>query len=721
MKQITVTKLTCSLFIFFLLVACTEAEVIGGNHSGQQTGEVETTFNLEVTPSQSPVTRSITFTAQGSTTVDTLAVGETSLTADTLQTRSVTDLPDAQEKKIAGLWIGQYDADGKILSHQYIESVTGTKVTAKLVATTGNCNVRFVANAGDLGNINTEALLNATTLSYASTDDGRPASNLFAMTGAWTGIISGETTQQTIPAVKLTRLAAKITFTYKINGTGFSFEPTSVSLVNAPDHSQIGELTTQLSSGIPYGTYTGTTSTTGATMYWYLPENMAGTATPAVNSEKEKTGQGVTNPTYIELFGNAVQNGVKYENVAFRFYPGKDANDYNIKRNDHFIMSIDLKGLDISDKRITVDAIPPITVSPEGNLPAAAGGTQEVQITSRAGVVWSLPLPQWLSATIDGQTTPPGSTLTNQGPCKVTFTTTETNPNATTRSQQFTVDLDGKGTFRHFALMQDPSSFSILSDTLQISDYQATFGIIKIQGTSGLAWTIYPVGTTNGITPILPAADGTVQNLRFNAAYNPKSNRSTTFTVAVPGGNLPSATVVVKQPADPIVVINQEILQSYYEHMKSQNFTWSEFPPFDADGNDAATSHGVIVDTTAIPPTMTGSYTIQVQTTQPDSYTYKLAQNHCAGINDGHTDWRLPTQIELYAIWDKCKGDNASAADEDYASTTLGASFISNVWYWSSSTSNISSSGQCTISLGSGRFNNRNTIDDSYVRCVRNN
>ena len=378
MKQITVTKLSCTLFIFFLLVACTEAEVMGGNHSGQQTGEVETTFNLEVTPSQVPMTRSITFTAQGSTTVDTM------------QTRSVTDLPDAQEKKVAGLWIGQYDAAGTtLLSHQYIESVTGTEVTAKLVATTGNCNVRFVANAGDLGNINTEALLNTTTLSYASTDDGRPASNLFAMTGTWTGSISGETTQQTIPTVELTRLAAKITFTYKINGTGFSFEPTSVSLKNVPDQSQVGELTKQLVSSVNYGTYTGTTSTTGATMYWYLPENMAGTGTPAVNSEKEKTGQsvGIANATYIELFGDAVQNGVKYENVAFRFYPGTNENDYNIKRNDHFIMSIDLKGLDISDKRITVGAIPPITVSPEGNLPAAAGGTQEVQITSRAGVV----------------------------------------------------------------------------------------------------------------------------------------------------------------------------------------------------------------------------------------------------------------------------------------------------------------------------------------------
>lgn len=420
----------------------------------QQPGGVEATFCLEVAPVANPVTRSITFTADGTTTVDTLAVGADVVAPDGVQTRSASALPDAQEKKVAGLWIGQYAPDGTRLSNQYIESVAGTSITVKLQKS-DDCTVYFVANAGDLGAVSTKDELEDMKIPYKSTPDGRPQSNLLVMTGTCKAKITGDKNQPSVK-VTLTRLAAKITFTYKINGTGFSFTPASVSLMNAPDHSQIGKLTTQLASTeVNYGSYTGTVSTTGATMYWYLPENMAGSGLNTSNSEKEKTGEGVTNPTYIELTGDAVQNGVEYKNVTFRFYPGKDGNDYTISRNDHFVMNIDLRGLDVSDKRIMVPDIPAITVTPSGILPPAAGATCEVQITSRAGVVWNLPLPSWLSATIDGQTTPGGTTLTNQGPCTVTFTTTEEIPaNDSSRSQKFEVDLDGKEQTGSFEIMQ---------------------------------------------------------------------------------------------------------------------------------------------------------------------------------------------------------------------------------------------------------------------------
>ena len=710
MKQITVTKLTCPLFLLLLLVACTEAEVIGGNHSGQQTGEVETTFNLEVTPSQSPVTRSITFTAQGSTTVDTLAVGETSLTADTLQTRSATDLPDAQEKKVAGLWIGQYDADGTtLLSHQYIESVTGTKVTAKLVATTSNCNIRFVANAGDLGNINTEALLNTTTLPYASTDDGRPASNLFAMTGAWTGSITENTgtTQQTIPTVELTRLAAKITFTYKINGTGFSFEPTSVSLKNVPDQSQVGELTTQLSSDVTYGTYTGTTSTTGATMYWYLPENMAGTGTPSVNSEKEKTGQGVTNPTYIELFGDAVQNGVKYENVAFRFYPGKNENDYNIKRNDHFIMSIDLKGLDISDKRITVGAIPPITVNPAGNFPVLPGDSKDVQITSRAGVVWSLRLPQWLSATIDGQTTPPGSTLTNQGPCKVTFTTTEINSNTTARDQTFTLFLDEKGTQGSFKLIQDPLVFNVIAPTERIAQTGGSLtGSITVS--EGFQWAITPETSSNGITVSPTAGNSSTTELTFTAPSNSGNvpPRTGTFTVSAKGGTLErTLTVQVTQEGLPVVKIDQDLVEAYKKAISAASYKIAEYPPFNYDyGN--VTGVGSDYKGTSSPPKISTPYYIEVSKTEPKGtfiYSNGAAKNQCP------PGWRIPMIIELFAMYQ----------NRVMLLAIPGFTPFIGSGYWSSSSNGGYANRRSTQNLPNGNFTYGTTSYGSYVRCVQ--
>ena len=95
--------------------------------------------------------------------------------------------------------------------------------------------------------------------------------------------------------MELTRLVATITFTYSI-GADFTFRPASVVLKNAPTVSQVEAPTEQLTTGgISYNTYTGTVSQTDATVYWYLPENMAGTVSDAnaVDSEKKKTGQGV--------------------------------------------------------------------------------------------------------------------------------------------------------------------------------------------------------------------------------------------------------------------------------------------------------------------------------------------------------------------------------------------------------------------------------------------
>ena len=147
------------------------------------------------------------------------------------------------------------------------------------------------------------------------------------------------------------------------------------------------ETTTQLTD-VTYGEYTGESSADGATMHWYLPENRAGVVTGenAATSEKEKTGRGVSNATCIELTGTAVQGGVTYEHVTFRFFPGStDMNDYNIKRNHYYTMSVTLKGIDVTDQRITVGTIPPIDTGGLQPMPAGKGGTTGLQVTARPG------------------------------------------------------------------------------------------------------------------------------------------------------------------------------------------------------------------------------------------------------------------------------------------------------------------------------------------------
>lgn len=343
------------LFVYLILLvagSCTQTDVEEDDIPLHALKEVDAGFILNVLANRTPVTRSIIFTSEGTIESDTLAVGA----KDTVRTKAAAPLSEIQESRIASLWVGQYDvATGTRLFNQYIPSMTGTTVNLKLKQSHNGSRSRvyFVSNAGDLGAIATEAILKKHTLTYVSTAEGLPDNNLCKMMGYWEGEVAAGGVRNIM--VELTRLIAAITFTYSTSAD-FTFRPTSLVLKNAPTVSQVEAPTEQLTTGgISYNTYTGTVNQTGATVYWYLPENMAGTVSGenAVDSEKKKTGQGVTNATCIELTGTAEQGGVTYGDVTFRFYPGSDRNNYDIVRNSRYTMDVTLIGIDVSDERIT--------------------------------------------------------------------------------------------------------------------------------------------------------------------------------------------------------------------------------------------------------------------------------------------------------------------------------------------------------------------------------
>lgn len=403
--------------------------------------EVDAGFLLNVQANRIPVTRSITFTADGTMDSDSLTAGD----HKQIGTRAANPLEEALESKVATIWVGQYAAsDGTLLYHKYISSLTGNTLNVKLKQSKNNADshVWFVANAGDLGEIATETNLKEHLLSYTSTSLGLPENNLCGMTGQWTGVVKEGGIKDI--EVKLTRLVAKISFTYSMGGTGFTFTPTHVTLNSVPQKIQIDVLKGQ-PADMAYTNYTGIVDEEGATMYWYLPENMAGTGggSDVVTSEKKKTGKGVSNATYVELTGTAVQSGVTYKNVVFRFYPGSGVNNYDVERNSHYVMNVKLAGIDISDERIVINEIPPIVVDPV-KMPAEKGGTKEVQITARPGQGWSFDIEEWLSAVIDGKTAGTGTQVNYQGPALVTFQAVSANPKAEDRSVGFSVNVNGE-------------------------------------------------------------------------------------------------------------------------------------------------------------------------------------------------------------------------------------------------------------------------------------
>ena len=474
------------LFVYLVLLltgGCTQTEVEEDVIPPHALKDVEAGFNLNVLANQTPATRSITFTSEGTIEADTLvaAVG------DTVRTRAAAPLSEVQENKIASLWVGQYDAtSGARLFSKYISSMTDNTVNVKLKQSQSGAKSRvwFVANASDLGEVATENALKERILAHKSTNEGLPEDNLCKMTGTWEGIVQEGGVKEV--TVNLKRLLAKITFTYSM-GEGFAFTPSSVLLKSVPDVSQVEVPTGQLTSGVTYTReYTGTASQSGATVYWYLPENMAGTVSGenAVDSEKKKTGKGVTNATYIVLSGEAVQGGVTYKNVSFTFYPGTNMNNYDIVRNSHYTMTVKLVGIDVSDERISVGEIPPIEVDPT-EMPANKGGEKDIQITARPGQEWVFDMPDWLSALLDGKEITSGATITHQGPANVKFKAVEANPKAEKRSVSFNIEVNG--TDQEITITQSGSTL-IKGNVVSLAAITGSEGASSFTATEGLQW-----------------------------------------------------------------------------------------------------------------------------------------------------------------------------------------------------------------------------------------
>lgn len=536
MKRVNKTRLFALLF---LLVAggCTETVVEEDDIPLHAQKEVDAGFVLNVLTNRTPVTRSITFTPDGTIESDTQAVG----VGDSVRTRATAPLSEMQESRIASLWVGQYDVTtGTRLFNQYIPSMTGTTVNLKLKQSQNGSRSRvyFVSNAGDLGAIATEAILKKHTLTYTSTAEGLPDDNLCKMMGSWEGEVSDVGVRNIM--VELTRLLATIKFTYSTS-TDFTFRPTSVVLKNAPTVSQVEAPTEQLTTGdIRYNTYTGTVSQTGATIYWYLPENMAGTVggDNVVNSEKKKTGRGVTNATCIELTGTAVQGGVTYGNVTFRFYPGSNENNYDIVRNSRYTMNVTLVGIDVSDERITVGEIPPIVVDPE-EMPAKKGGEKEIQITARPGQSWVFDMPSWLSALLDGRNIPSGATITHQGPANVVFKAEEANPKAESRSVSFDIDING--TNQSITITQSGSTL-VKGEDVSLNAEAGSDGVSSFTATEGLQWLATLEGdgwlnwaaTNPGISG--SEASASAQPLKVEATTSNPLSRTRTGRIIVKAG-----------------------------------------------------------------------------------------------------------------------------------------------------------------------------------------
>ena len=519
-----------ALFLLSLFCGCTQSEVVTGGKE-EKAEEVSSCFHLNILATTVTNTRSVAFTSCGTVRPDSLPEVE----SETV-TRSTSDPGDISDKTILNLWVGQYGENGDLVTEEYFSSMASQEnVNLPLKRITGISHVWAVANAGNLtGKAATESGLKAYSVENAFTDDGLPNNNLCVMTGMW----SGEITENINADIQLKRSLAKIKFTYSVGGKNFSFLPSSLELCNVPVRMKyIGEENpTQLTGDADFKTYTAISSGNSGTQYWYLPENPAGTGANTGNEAVNKTGAGVTHATCIRLTGDAVQDGVRYENVVFTLYPGNGNNDYTIVRNGLYTINVTLTGIDFSDKRVTVGTVP--EMQDPDNLGAEKGATGIFQVTTRPGMPWSFTIPTWLSAVVGEITYEAGNKLDFIGPYKVEFKTVTANPRAEERETSFKVGE------KEITVRQNPSALTVEGTSATLEAGKGSEGNSSFTATRGIPWLATLTSEWgewlgwNGDAPQTVAeASGTEETLSVKTLSSNPSAAARTGTILVKAGD----------------------------------------------------------------------------------------------------------------------------------------------------------------------------------------
>ena len=158
----------------------------------------------------------------------------------------------------------------------------------------------------------------------------------------------------------------------------------------------------------------------------------------------------------------------------------------------------------------------------------------------------------------------------------------------------------------------------------------------------------------------------------------------------------------------PVVTINQSVATAYKAAIIS-GYSLTTHPPFNYDGGAVSGTTGSDYKGKSSNATISTPYSIEVSKTQPSiSYRYDTgaAKAECTKLG---SSWRIPTQIELFAMYqNKSKLESISGF----------AAFISD-YYWSSSVSNGFADRRCVLSFTNGNFNYSHTNSYNYVRCVR--
>lgn len=384
----------CLGLLLLLHLSCSRDERRQNEPIVSKPNQARVTITLEVNDESPAVSRGLELEEQETTAADTIRGVAARYSVGSFTSTRSTPAATVNESAVNDLWAIQFDENNKLVGRPvYQDGLRGkTDVTLMLTQTPAGKQhtVYFVTNTdrSDLfteNNVPTLERFRALEHTYASETEV-VTGNVLMMNGRYIGTLTDK--QNLSQPIVLTRCVAKITFTYRTDEfDDGSIRVISVQLKSVPKISSYLVPTTvpYPATGNPadYAPETAPHEVRGS-YTWYLPENVRGT-NPAIGWEGSKSkknapaGQG-DYATLIEVRGEVTARDGATRNISYLFYIGKDITDYSVERNRHYLLNIDIRGIDENDQRVVAGNSTP-WLAPTVTIAEVTGTTATVRAT----------------------------------------------------------------------------------------------------------------------------------------------------------------------------------------------------------------------------------------------------------------------------------------------------------------------------------------------------
>lgn len=279
-------------------------------------------------------------------------------------------LNDAQEKAVSdiNLWL-YHRSIPETNYHLYLTSAAN--VPLSMVG--GEYDYYAVANAGkDLGTMRASEVAAYAAAVGAESDLEKNARLLMSANGTLNAVQGA-----TVP-ITLARCTARLEFTLSVSGAMASqITVNSIQVMNVPASLRaFGDNHPADVAG--YFNYTARPFLSGVQTVFYLPENVAGTNSAVGDPRHKDKNNAPRGATYIRVLATTASGRVEYY-----IFPGANATtDFNVRRNNRYIISATITGLNSIDTRMSVMQMTADGWQPSYSTGATATGRLNVLCTN---------------------------------------------------------------------------------------------------------------------------------------------------------------------------------------------------------------------------------------------------------------------------------------------------------------------------------------------------